>query len=176
MRRHFTRAAIALGVAAILFQSACINYEEGGTVAAAGGTDESFNPPLSGTVYFRSDVLGKTEGNPTPVLTDNLNGAQVSLSGKVVELRSDENRLDHLGADLPSASFWSESLERVTTNSRSELVPIASRARWAATPSSTSGGTTSSTRPSFLALRGLAGRPVSIMSRALAMPMSAGSR
>jgi hypothetical protein len=89
MRHHFTRAAIALGVAAILAQSACINYEEGNAVSAASGGDESFNPPLSGTVYFRSDVLGKTEGNPTPVLTDSLNGAQVSLSGKVVELRSD---------------------------------------------------------------------------------------
>lgn len=89
MKRRFTRCAVTLGVAAILAQSACINYEEGHAVAAKAGSEESFNPPLSGTVYFRSDVLGKTEGNPTPVLTDNLNGAQVSLSGKLVELRSD---------------------------------------------------------------------------------------
>lgn len=89
MNRRIARGAVMLGLAGGLLLTACINYEEGNAVSAAGGGDESFNPPLSGTVYFRSDVLGKTEGNPTPVLTDNLNGARVSLSGKVVELRSD---------------------------------------------------------------------------------------
>lgn len=89
MKHRPARCAVALGVAASLAFTGCINYEEGGAVAAAGATDERFNPPLSGTVYFRSDVLGKTEGNPTPVLTDSLNGAQLSLSGKLVELRSD---------------------------------------------------------------------------------------
>jgi hypothetical protein len=87
-RPHRIRTGLAAGALALAL-GACINYEEGNAVNAAGRSQESFNPPLAGTVYMRSDVLGKRDEQPTPVLTDVLNGARVSLSGKIVELRSD---------------------------------------------------------------------------------------
>jgi hypothetical protein len=89
MGHHFTRAAIALGVAAILAQTACINYEGSDVTNAGSGTQEVFDPPRRGSVYFRSDVLGKAYDLPTPVLTDNHNGVSMSLHGQILELGPD---------------------------------------------------------------------------------------
>lgn len=89
MKMLLTRSALTLSVVASLTLTACINYAEGSGSSAAIRGDEVFDPPRAGTVYFRSDVLGKSGDLPTAVLADSMNGARISLPGEIVELRSD---------------------------------------------------------------------------------------
>lgn len=89
MNRRIARGAVISGLAAGFLLTACINYEGSEVNNAPSGTEEVFDPPRTGSVYFRSDVLGKRDGKPTPVLTDVLNGATLSLHGQLLELRTD---------------------------------------------------------------------------------------
>jgi len=97
MNRRIARGAVALGLATGLLLTACINYEGSEVTNGASGTQEVFDPPRKGSVYFRSDVLGKANDQPTPVLTDVHNGASLSLHGQIQELRSDAVVLKHNG-------------------------------------------------------------------------------
>lgn len=92
-------AHVALACALIcslgLGLTSCINYESSATNSASSELTETYDPPVRGTVYFRSDVLGKAGGLPTAVLTDSMDGAKVSLFGEVVELSSEAIILIH---------------------------------------------------------------------------------
>ena len=75
--------------------TSCINYESSATNSASSEFTETYDPRVQGTAHFRSNVLGKTSGLPTPVLTDSMDGAKVSLNGEVVELSSEAVILIH---------------------------------------------------------------------------------
>jgi hypothetical protein len=66
------------------------------------GCDSKPTPPAgkSCTIQFRRDALGTASSNPVPPMTDNMNGANTSISGTLKSTAGDWVVLDQGGREV----------------------------------------------------------------------------